>query len=211
MNISSMTFDFPTGAVVPSANSSTPDGWIPCNGSSYNGTQEIYKPLWLLIGLTFGGSGQSSFKVPNLGARIPVGVKSTTSGSGLDGPVGAWDGATSVTLSGSQTGFPSHGHSSTWDGSTGDPGHDHPANYSAHTHYVGYNNQTTQTKSANTTIAYNHSGNPATYTSVAASTNTAVTAMTITGVSISNATAANASSAHTNTQPQLALNYLIKL
>lgn len=206
-----LAFDFPTGSIVPHADSVIPAGWVACDGTAYDGTTEAYKPLWLLIGVTYGGAGQSSFRVPSLGGRVPAGVKSTTSGSGLDGPVGAWGGATAATLTSGQTGIPTHPHSSTWDGSTGDPGHTHASTYSAHTHAVGYSNQQYDTKSANIATAFNHSGNPLTYNSVAANTAVTMAAATITGVSTSNNSASNASSSHTNTQPQLALTYLIKL
>lgn len=208
-----LAFDFPTGCIVPHADTVVPAGWVACDGSAYDGTTELYKPLWLLLGVTYGGSGQSSFRVPNLGGRVPIGVKASTSGSGVNGPVGSWDGATAVTLTGAQTGVPSHGHSSTWDAatSTGDPGHNHSAGSSSHTHAVGYSGQVVETKNANGTLAYNHSGNPNTYNSVAANTAVSMGNATIGGVSISNVAAANASSSHTNTQPQLALTYLIKL
>lgn len=211
MTKTTLAFDFPTGAIVPHADSVVPAGWVACDGTAYDGTTDTYKPLWLLIGVTYGGSGQSSFRVPSLGGRAPIGVKSTTSGSGVDGPVGAWDGATSVTLTGTQTGVPSHGHSSTWDGSTGDPGHGHTASFGSHNHGIGYSGQTYYEKNTNTVIARNDSNNPSTVNTGSASPNVSMANATIGGVSIANVAAANAASAHTNTQPQLALTYLIKL
>lgn len=210
MPSAALAFDFPTGAITPHADSVIPAGWVACDGTAYDGTLELYKPLWLLIGVTYGGSGQSSFRVPSLGGRVPIGVKSTTSGSGVDGPVGAWDGASSVTLTGAQTGVPSHGHSSTWDGSTGDPGHAHTASFGSHSHGIGISNQNVYNKNANTTLAQND-GNGSPTTTDYAYTGVSMANATIGGVSIANVAAANAASAHTNTQPQLALTYLIKL
>lgn len=206
-----LAFDFPTGAIAPHADSVIPAGWVACDGTAYDGTLELYKPLWLLIGVTYGGSGQSSFRVPSLGGRVPIGVKSTTSGSGVDGPVGAWDGASSVTLTGAQTGVPNHGHSSTWDGSTGDPGHSHAASYGSHSHGVGTSPQNAYSKNGNAVLAYNDAGNPNLTTTDYAYTGVSMSNATIGGVSIANVAAANAASSHTNTQPQLALTYLIKL
>lgn len=71
-------FDFPTGTIVPHASPIIPTGWISCDGAAYDGTQSTYTPLWSLIGTTYGGSGQSSFNVPNLGRRVPVGPKAST-------------------------------------------------------------------------------------------------------------------------------------
>ena len=64
----------PTGAVVmlggPYSKYSdsyyTDLGLVPCDGRSLNGASTIYSNLWAVIGVTFGGSGQSSFQVPNL-------------------------------------------------------------------------------------------------------------------------------------------------
>ena len=70
-------FDFPTGTIVPHASITIPTGWIPCDGTTYNGTNAAYSNLWSVIGTTYGGSGQSAFAVPNLGARVPVGPKSS--------------------------------------------------------------------------------------------------------------------------------------
>ncbi len=204
-------FDFPTGSVVPHSSAVAPAGWVLCDGRTYDGTTEQFKPLWLLIGTTYGGSSQSAFMVPNLGGRTPRGVGASTSGSGINGPVGAWDGATAVTLTGAQTGRISHGHSTSWDGSTGDPGHGHSIGWSDHTHSVGYTSAAARDKNQQTATAYHHSGNPATYTSVAANTAVSVGNTTISGVSTSNAGNTNASSSHTNVQPQLALAFIIKL
>jgi microcystin-dependent protein len=41
-------------------------GLVPCDGRSLNGVSSIYSNLWDVIGTTFGGTGQSSFQVPNL-------------------------------------------------------------------------------------------------------------------------------------------------
>lgn len=64
----------PTGAVImlggsfsDYSNSYYTDlGLVPCDGRSLNGVSSIYSNLWAVIGVTFGGSGQSSFQVPNL-------------------------------------------------------------------------------------------------------------------------------------------------
>ena len=94
----------PTGAVImlagPFSDYSdsyyTNLGLVPCDGRSLNGVSSIYSNLWAIIGVTFGGTGQSSFQVPNL-----TSVKKSVIG-------------TSATFTrGSTTNTSSHGHSAT--------------------------------------------------------------------------------------------------
>lgn len=59
---------------------STPSGYVLCDGASYNGTLQTYAALYAAIGLTYGGTGASSFKVPDLRGRSPLGVGT---GSGM--------------------------------------------------------------------------------------------------------------------------------
>ena len=91
----------PTGAVImlggPFSDYSdayyTDLGLVPCDGRSLNGVSSIYSNLWAVIGTTFGGTGQSSFQVPNL-----TSVKKSVIG-------------TSTTYTrGSTTNTSSHGH-----------------------------------------------------------------------------------------------------
>ena len=55
------------GAVMASALSNIPDGWLLCDGSSLNISQ--YSDLFSAIGYVFGGSG-SSFNLPDLRERF---------------------------------------------------------------------------------------------------------------------------------------------
>ena len=108
----------PTGAVVmlggPFSEYSdsyyTNLGLVPCDGRSLNGVSSIYSNLWAVIGVTFGGSGQSSFQVPNL-----TSVKKSVIG-------------TSTTYTrGSTTNTSSHGHSATlnYNSNNSDETHSH--------------------------------------------------------------------------------------
>jgi len=63
----------PSGVIVAFGGSSVPSGWVLCDGSSYDGTTPNFISLWGAIGLTYGGSGQSSFKVPDAQGRMLVG------------------------------------------------------------------------------------------------------------------------------------------
>ena len=63
----------PAGIIVPYAGSTAPDGWLLCDGSAYDVSN--YSNLYSVIGSTYGGSG-STFNVPNLGGKVPVGANS---------------------------------------------------------------------------------------------------------------------------------------
>ena len=62
----------PSGTVIMVAGS-TPSGYVPCDGATYNGTQATYATLYTVIGTTYGGTGVSAFKVPDLRGRVAVG------------------------------------------------------------------------------------------------------------------------------------------
>jgi microcystin-dependent protein len=48
-----------------------PRGWMLCNGAVLNISQ--YVALFSLIGTTYGGDGQTTFALPDLRGRVPVG------------------------------------------------------------------------------------------------------------------------------------------
>lgn len=60
----------PAGVVVPYASAGAPAGWLACDGSLVSTT--TYVGLFSVLGYTYGGSG-SSFGLPNLQGRVPVG------------------------------------------------------------------------------------------------------------------------------------------
>lgn len=65
----------PTGTMLMYSGASAPDGWVFCDGSSLDAeSNTAYEALWSAIGTTWGGSGKSSFKVPNMQNVTPVGV-----------------------------------------------------------------------------------------------------------------------------------------
>lgn len=55
-----------------------PRGWAACNGSLVAISQN--SALFSLLGTVYGGNGQSTFGLPNLCSRVPVGVGSNTQG-----------------------------------------------------------------------------------------------------------------------------------
>lgn len=90
-----------------------PLGWQFCQGQSMSISE--YTALYAIIGTYYGGNGQTTFNLPDLRSRIPVG---TGTGPGLQ-PVStgeAW-GSEGVTLTASQT--PMHTHNASVTGGGG--------------------------------------------------------------------------------------------
>lgn len=71
----------PTGAVVPYAGTTPPAGWIICDGRAVSRT--TYAALFSVLGTTFGaGDGTTTFNVPNLSGRVPVGTGTAAGAAG---------------------------------------------------------------------------------------------------------------------------------
>lgn len=49
-----------------------PSGWLPCDGRTMNTSTHV--ALWSLLGPQFGGNGQTTFNLPDLRGRTPVGL-----------------------------------------------------------------------------------------------------------------------------------------
>lgn len=95
-----------------------PVGWEICGGQLLQISD--YDTLFNLIGTTYGGDGQSTFAVPDLRGRIPVGQGRGPSGKTY--PIGEVAGNEQVTLTSQQ--LPAHTHPltvSTAGGSTDSP------------------------------------------------------------------------------------------
>jgi len=81
-----------------------PVDWLMCDGSLLNISQ--YQVLYSLIGVTYGGNGNTNFALPNLNGRLPIGQGS---GTGLTPRViGQTMGANTVTLVTAE--LPAHQH-----------------------------------------------------------------------------------------------------
>jgi microcystin-dependent protein len=103
----------PAGVISQFAGSSAPAGYLLCEGQSVSTI--TFADLFAAIGYTYGGSG-SSFVIPNLRGRIPVGRDTAQAEFDVLGEAG---GEKAVTLSAGQ--MPSHSHS----GTTGTVSSDH--------------------------------------------------------------------------------------
>ena len=169
-----------------------------------------------MVGTTYGGTGQSSFKVPDMRGNVPIGVKSTQTSSPDVSTLGKTGGAFTFTLVANN--LPTHTHGA---GTLVIPNHSHSM---SHTHSVSPNIQVSQTSNvstgaANIRVAYpsdstvsnriTDSGyNVTSGGSSAANTGTTPSATAITGSTGNNTTT---NTAVENTPPYLAVNYIIKL
>ncbi len=171
----SLYYHFP-GQVVAYAGSSAPTGWLLCYGQAVSRT--TYADLFAIVGTSYGaGDGSTTFNVPDLRGRVAAGkddmggsaASRLTTGTGNFGSattLGDTGGTQSVTLTGNQSGLPTHAHS------------------------------TSPAKANNTPT----SGGAARLTALAGTNNSTATGWG--GVT--------AAEAHTNVQPTIILNYIIK-
>lgn len=182
----------PTGMLAPFAGSTAPTGWLLCDGSTKSTTANPeLATLFSVIGTTYGGTGASSFKVPDLRGRVPAGLDNMSATMGDAGrldwtdTLGTNGGTQTVTLTSAQSGVPAHTHPSTTGGT--------------HGHTI---QQVTGGNPSGTGYEFviNNSSGGSTLSSTNSGHSHAVTANT----------AADAASAHNNMQPTILLNYIIK-
>jgi microcystin-dependent protein len=184
----------PVGVVSAFAGVNAPAGWLMCAGQAVSRTD--YSALFNALSTTYGsGDGSTTFNLPDLRGRVPAGVDNmggsaasrlTSTVLTASNTLGATGGAQTVTLSSAE--MPSHTHTQ-----------------DAHSHNRGVINtgasaanpgQFIASAAASVFYANNGSG----YTGDSTGTGTAVATNQSTG----------GGGAHTNTQPTLVLNYIIK-
>lgn len=81
-----------------------PNGWMFCDGTQLAIAEN--DALFLLIGTTYGGDGQTTFNLPDLRGRVPIHMGTATSGTTYT--LGEMAGVEQVTLSLQQ--IPNHTH-----------------------------------------------------------------------------------------------------
>lgn len=117
----------PIGSIISYGGAVTPSGYLPCDGAAVNRT--TYANLFTAIGTAWGaGDGATTFNVPDLRGRSPVGVGT---GAGLTArALAATGGEETHQLSAAE--LAAHAHNIT------DPGHIHAATVTdpGHTHTV---------------------------------------------------------------------------
>lgn len=144
-----ITNNTPTGVVNMWMVGLAPTGWLLCDGTAISRT--TYSALFDVLGVTYGvGDGSTTFNIPNMVNRVPVGKAST----GTFATLGSTGGVESVTLTVAQ--LAAHGHSV--------DAHNHTQN--AHNHTQDGHNHTqdthnhTQDAHGHTQYAHSHAGVP---------------------------------------------------
>jgi len=98
-----LAFDL-TGVITAFGGSSAPTGWLLCDGTAVS--RSTYADLFAVVSTTYGsGDGSSTFNLPNLKGKVPVGQDASQTEFDTLGETG---GAKTVTLSSSE--IPSHVH-----------------------------------------------------------------------------------------------------
>lgn len=177
-----------------------PAGWLICNGSAVSRT--TYAALYAALGGASSpwgqGDGSTTFNVPDMRSRTPVGAGQ---GTGLTNRALAGSGGEEThQLSAAESGTTTHNHTQA-SHSHSDSGHNH--SYPG----AGATGWAIHVASSSLGLAAS-SSNPTTWTTAPSAVGTA--AISSTTPAINNATAAGASSAHNNMQPWAAINFIIK-
>lgn len=97
----------PVGTTIAYIATSAPTGWVMCDGQELSRT--TYSALFALIGTSYGaGDGSSTFNVPHMMGRIPMGVDPSGTGE-VPTALGARKGEATHTLTEAE--MPAHTHS----------------------------------------------------------------------------------------------------
>lgn len=101
----------PVGSVSLWTTNTAPTGWLMCDGSAKS--RLTYKGLFDVIGTTYGaGDGSTTFNIPDLRQRFPLGKANAGTGSTIGGTGGAIDHThTGGSVSGTTASESSHTHS----------------------------------------------------------------------------------------------------
>lgn len=109
-NIHMATFAYgrgEVGEIKAYGGSTIPAGWLLCDGQAVSRT--TYPELFSVIGTTYGsGDGSTTFNVPDLRGRFPIGSGTGTASDATERTLGQSGGSERVTLSASQ--MPAHTH-----------------------------------------------------------------------------------------------------
>ncbi|WP_433944204.1 phage tail protein [Paenibacillus sp. SN-8-1] len=180
------------GMIMPWSLNWAPVNWLPCDGRTLNIMQ--YQALYSLIGVTYGGNATTTFNLPDLRGRVPVGMGQQPGGTNY--VIGTFGGTETTALTTNQ--LPAHNH--TFSGSA-NVSVGAPANANA---------PTTNTPAANTSLSVGQdsTGGEANIYNTAAPT--MMTATMNTTASVSGTTGVTGTGLpFSNVQPYQVINYII--
>jgi microcystin-dependent protein len=203
-----------SGIISQFAGSAAPPGYLLCDGAAVSRT--TFSSLFTTIGTTYGtGNGTTTFNLPNLQNRIPVGRGPDTEFDTL----GETGGVKAVTLTSAQ--IPAHSHPNVLSSNTvASSGHAHgPGSYAA---AIGATNDNIGAIGYQASFVRGGGPTSSTYTVLGSGTGaqnfnhyTPVYGASdgpngTTTVALTNANNTGGDGAHTNLQPYIVVNYIIK-
>jgi microcystin-dependent protein len=208
-----VSYGIPSGVINMWATTTAPTSWLLCDGTAVSRT--TYASLFAVISTTYGvGDGSTTFNLPNLKGKVPVG---RDSGDVSFDSMGETGGAKTHTLTSAEMPVhthtqDSHNHTQNSHNHTQDS-HNHTQN--AHSHTVDGALVPRGTGSVFRELTDGGSGSSNVTSRSQTATNIATTAtnQATTAVNVAaTATNQNAGSggAHNNLQPYIVLNYIIK-
>ena len=186
-------YSTPPGAIHAYGGASAPSGYLLCNGAAVSRT--TYAALFSAIGTNYGvGDGSTTFNVPNLQGRVPVGLSAADAEFDVRGETG---GAKTHTLASNE--IPAHVH-------LVDPPNSTTTTNGSHTH--SYNDQyrgTTVSDDADDRNVASSTLNDAARTTGSGGSHTHTL-----DIPAFNSGSSGGGAAHNNLQPYLVVNYIIK-
>lgn len=81
-----------------------PQGWLPCNGQLLQ--VNTYQALYAVLGNTFGGTAPTTFALPNLQGKVPIGIGTSSTGTSFINGATAGEAAHVLTIAE----IPAHTH-----------------------------------------------------------------------------------------------------
>jgi microcystin-dependent protein len=192
----------PTGAMFAWPMPTPPGGYLICNGQAISRT--VYSALFAIISTTYGaGDGTSTFNLPDLAGRFPLGSSGTYAMTSVGGEAAHALTIAELAAHAHTLNDPSHTHP--------DPGHTHNLYDPGHSHTYTY-------KNLETAGAGGQAGNSFQNLQQARATDTRGTGMSVyaagsglggqyTGITVNNN---GSGAAHNNMPPYLTINWIIK-